>query len=252
MSSEFKQQLRSQMHAREVSSFGSWWSRYLKFVTAVQRAVHSGGDSSSDVAAKDGKKKLRSLKHIPVGEQKKPKDMFPTSLLTKDSEWSENKGDCVFRLQQCTVPLWGQVFPQPCQTPNRRRRQPQWTVRTHPKYKRSKPRCANCLHRRTDCSKRKRSPSSSAAAAARMMILTRHLHCVRIAPPTAHAAQVLGIEGNSIWHSSAWFNSAQPNLAQLNLVQLSTTQLGSTQLGPTLLNSTQLNLAQLHLELKIN
>ena len=54
MSGEFKQQLRIQMHAREVSSFGSW-SQYLKFVTAVQRAVHSESDSSLDDAVKDAK-----------------------------------------------------------------------------------------------------------------------------------------------------------------------------------------------------
>ena len=60
MSSEFKQQLKTQMHAREVSSFDSW-SRYLMFVTAVQRAVHSESGSSLDDAIKDGKKKIRSL-----------------------------------------------------------------------------------------------------------------------------------------------------------------------------------------------
>ena len=60
MRSEFKQQLKTQMHSREVRSFDSW-SRYLKFVTAVQRAVHSESDSSLDDAIKDGKKKIRSL-----------------------------------------------------------------------------------------------------------------------------------------------------------------------------------------------
>ena len=85
MSSEFKQQLEIQMHAREVSSFDSW-SRYLKFVTAVQRAVHSDGDSSSDGTTNDGKKKIRSLKNMSVGERKTPKDIFPNNLLTKDSE----------------------------------------------------------------------------------------------------------------------------------------------------------------------
>ena len=74
MSSEFKQQLKIQMRAREVSSFDSW-ARYLTFVTAVQRVVHSDSDSSSDDAIKDGKKKLRSLKNIPVGERKTPKDL---------------------------------------------------------------------------------------------------------------------------------------------------------------------------------
>ena len=77
--------------AREVSSFDSW-SRYLELVTAVQRAVHSDGDSSSDDAIKDGKKKIRSLNNIPVGERKTPKDLFPNSLLTKDCEWPERKG----------------------------------------------------------------------------------------------------------------------------------------------------------------
>ena len=49
MSSEFKQQLKIQMHARQVVSFDSW-AQYLKFVTSVQRAVQPDGDSSSDIA----------------------------------------------------------------------------------------------------------------------------------------------------------------------------------------------------------
>ena len=129
-------------------------------------------------------------------------------------------------------------------TSNRRLRQPQRTVRIHPKCERSKPRCESCLHRRIDCSSRRRSPSSSAAAA-RMMIHTRHLHYARLVPPWAPAARALGIECNSTWLNSTWFNSAQLNLAQLNSVQLSTTQLGSTQLGSALLGSTQLGSTQL-------
>jgi len=109
MSSEFKQQLKIQMHAREVSSFDSW-SRYLKFVTAVQRAVHSESDSSLDGAIKDGKKKIRSLKNIPVGERKTPKDLFPNSLLTKDSEWPEDKGDCVFDFNNVQCPYGEKCF----------------------------------------------------------------------------------------------------------------------------------------------
>ena len=82
MSSEFKQQLKIQMHAREVSSFGSW-SRYLKFVTAVQSAVYSESDSSLDDAIKDGKKKIRSLKKIPVGSERHPRNYFQTASLPK-------------------------------------------------------------------------------------------------------------------------------------------------------------------------
>ena len=109
MSSEFKQQLKIQMRAREVSSFDSW-SRYLKFVTAGQRAVHSESDSSLDDAVKDGKKKIRSLKNIPVGERKTPKDLFPNSLLTKDSEWLEGKGDCVFDFNNVQCPYGDKCF----------------------------------------------------------------------------------------------------------------------------------------------
>ena len=108
MSGEFKQQLKIQMHAREVSSFGSW-SRYLKFATAVQRAVHSESDSSLDDAVKDVKKKVRSLT-IPTGERKTPKDLFPNSLLTKDSEWPEDKGDCVFDFNNVQCPYGGKCF----------------------------------------------------------------------------------------------------------------------------------------------
>ena len=105
MGSEFKQQLKIQMHAREVSSFSSW-SQYLKFVTSVQRAVHSESDSSQDDASM---KKVRSLK-IPVGERKTPKDLFPNSLLTKDSEWPEDKGDCVFDFNNVQCPYGDKCF----------------------------------------------------------------------------------------------------------------------------------------------
>jgi len=108
MSGEFKQQLKIQMHAREVSSFDSW-SRYLKFVTAVQRAVYSESDSSLDDAVKDVKKKVRSLA-ITTGERKTPKDLFPNSLLTKDSEWPEDKGDCVFDFNNVQCPYGEKCF----------------------------------------------------------------------------------------------------------------------------------------------
>ena len=108
MSGEFKQQLKIQMHAREVSGFDSW-SRYLKFATAVQRAVHSESDSSLDDAVKDAKKKVRSLA-ITTGERKTPKDLFPNSLLTKDSEWPEDKGDCVFDFNNVQCPYGEKCF----------------------------------------------------------------------------------------------------------------------------------------------
>ena len=108
MSGEFKQHLKIQMHAREVSGFDSW-SRYLKFVTAVQRAVHSESDSSLDDAVKDAKKKVRSLA-ITTGERKTPKDLFPNSLLTKDSEWPEDKGDCVFDFNNVQCPYGEKCF----------------------------------------------------------------------------------------------------------------------------------------------
>ena len=108
MRSEFKRQLKIQMHAREISSFDR--SRYLKFVTAVQRAVHSDGNSSSDGAIKYGKKKIRPLKNIPVGERKTPEDLFPNSFLAKDSEWPEDKGDCAFDLDNVQCPYGGKCF----------------------------------------------------------------------------------------------------------------------------------------------
>ena len=180
MSTEFKRELIIQMHAREVSSFESW-SRYLKFVTAVQRAVHSDGDSSSDDAIKDSKKKIRSLNNIPVGERKAPKDLFPNSPLTKDSEWPERTRVTVcLTSTMYSAPMGTSVSAITSRTPNRHLRQLQRTARTHRKYERSSHRCASCLCRRSDCSWRRRSPEYSAAA--KMMIRTRHLHCVRIVP----------------------------------------------------------------------
>jgi hypothetical protein len=126
-------------------------------------------------------------------------------------------------------------------TPNRRLRQLQRTARTHShrRYERSTHRCASCLRRRSDCSWRRRSPASSAAAV-KMMIRTRHLHCLRIVFHRAPAARARRIERNSTWLSSTWFNSAQLILTRFNLVPLSTTQLGFTQLISTQLGSTSL------------
>ena len=197
MSGEFKQQLKIQMRAREVSSFDSW-SRYLKFVTAVQRAVHSESDSSLDGAIKDGKKKFRSLKNIPVGKRKTPMDPFPNSLLTQDREWPDDKGDCVFDFNNVQCPYGASVSAITSRTPNRRLRQLRRTARTHRKCERSSRRCAGCLRRRSDCSWRRRGPASSAAAV-KMMIRTRYRH---IAFHRAPAAQARRIECNSTWLSS--------------------------------------------------
>ena len=110
MSSEFKQQFKVQMHARQVVGFDSW-AQYLKFVTSVQRAVHSDTDASSDEGNKDviSKKKIRSLVTT-TGERKTPKDLFPNSLLTKDSEWPEDKGDCVFDFNNVQCPYGDKCF----------------------------------------------------------------------------------------------------------------------------------------------
>ena len=104
MNSEFKQQLKVQMHARQVVSFDSW-AQYLKFVTSVQRAVQSDGDSSSDDGGKDvtSKKKVRSL-ITTTGGRKTPKDLFPDSPLTSTSEWPEEKGRCVFDFNKVRCP----------------------------------------------------------------------------------------------------------------------------------------------------
>ena len=104
MSSEFKQQLKVQMHARQVVSFDTW-SQYLKFVTAVQRAVQSDDDSSSNDEAKEvtsSKKKFRSL--VATGGRKTPKDLFPDSPLTSTSEWPEERDRCVFDYNKVRCP----------------------------------------------------------------------------------------------------------------------------------------------------
>ena len=105
MNSEFKQQLKVQMHARQVVSFDSW-AQYLKFVTSVQRAVQSDGDSSSDDGGKDAtsKKKIRSLVTT-TGGRKTPKDLFPDSPLTIiTSEWPEERDRCVFDYNKVRCP----------------------------------------------------------------------------------------------------------------------------------------------------
>ena len=105
MSSEFKQQLKVQMHARQVVSFNSW-SEYLKFVTSVQRAVEPDDDSSSNDEVKDektsSKKKFRSL--VATGGRKTPKDLFPDSPLTSTSEWPVEKDRCVFDFNHVQCP----------------------------------------------------------------------------------------------------------------------------------------------------
>ena len=104
MSSEFKQQLKVQMHARQVASFSSW-SEYLKFVTSVQRAVESDDDSSSNDGGKDvtsKKKQFRSL--VTTGGRKTPKDLFPDSPLTSTSEWPPEKDICVFDFNHVQCP----------------------------------------------------------------------------------------------------------------------------------------------------
>ena len=240
MCSEFKQQLKIQMHAREVSSFDSW-ARYL-FFTSVQRAVHSDGDSSSDDANKDGKRKLRSLKISQTESEIHLRICFQTASSPKTVSGQRTRVTVFSTSTIYSAPMGTSVSATIPITPNRRLRSSQRTVRIHPKCERSKPRCASCLRRKIDCSRR-RSPSSSAAA--RMMIHTRHLHCVRLVPPWAPAARALEIECNSAWLNSTWFDSAQLNLVQLNSVQLSKTQLGLTQLGSTQLGSTQLGSTQL-------
>ena len=95
MDSEFKQQLKIQMHARQVTRFNSW-PEYLEFVTSVQRAVQSDDDQSSNDGGKDvtSKKKVRSL--VITGGRRLPKDVFPDSLLTSTSEWPVDRNRCVF------------------------------------------------------------------------------------------------------------------------------------------------------------
>ena len=39
-----------------------------------------------------------------------PKDLFPNSLLTKDSKWPEDKGDCVFDFNNVECPYGDKCF----------------------------------------------------------------------------------------------------------------------------------------------
>ena len=75
MDSGFRQQLKIQMHARQVTRFDSW-SQYLEFVTSVQRAVQSDDGSSSNDGGKDAtsKKKVRSL--VTTGGRRTPKGRY--------------------------------------------------------------------------------------------------------------------------------------------------------------------------------
>ena len=107
MDSEFKQQLKVQMHARQVVGFDSW-AQYLKFVTSVQRAVNSDTDASSDDENKKviSKKAVRSLVTT-TGGRKTPKDLFPDSPLTSTREWPEERDRCVFDYNKVRCPYGG-------------------------------------------------------------------------------------------------------------------------------------------------
>jgi hypothetical protein len=104
MDSGFKQQLKIQMHARQVTRFNSW-SQYLEFVTSVQRAVQSDDDASSNDGGKDitSKKKVRSL--VTTGGKRTPKEVFPDSLLTSTSEWPAERDRCVFNHNHVECPF---------------------------------------------------------------------------------------------------------------------------------------------------
>ena len=104
MSSEFKQQLKMAIYARQVVSFNSW-AQYIEFFTSVQRAVQPDSDSSSDDGGKevDTKKKVRSLVTT-IGGRKTPKDLFPDSPLTSTSEWPEERDRCVFDFNKVRCP----------------------------------------------------------------------------------------------------------------------------------------------------
>ena len=144
----------------------------LSPLCSVQRAVHSDTGASSDDGNKDliSKKKIRSLA-ITAGERKTPHDLFPSSLLTKDSEWPEDKGDCVLTSTIYSAPMETNISAIIPTTPNRRLRQLQRTARghRHRKCERSTHRCASWLRRRSNCSWRRRSPASSAEAVKRMI-----------------------------------------------------------------------------------
>ena len=82
MSSEFKQQLKVQMHARQVVSFDTW-SQYLKFVTSVQRAVQSDDGSSTHHRTMEAKMPPPRRSFVLLSQQaggKHPRICFQTAL----------------------------------------------------------------------------------------------------------------------------------------------------------------------------
>ena len=83
--SGFKQQLKIQMHARQVTGFDSW-SQYLEFVTSVQRAVQSDDGSSSNDGGKDATSKKKVWSLVTTGGRKTPQALFPDSPLTSTSK----------------------------------------------------------------------------------------------------------------------------------------------------------------------
>ena len=209
MNSEFKQQLKVQMHARQVVGFGSW-AQYLKFVTSVQRAVHSDTDASSDDGNKDviSRRRFGPSPSQPASERH-PRIYFQTASSPKTVSGQRTRVTVCLTSTMYSAPMETNVSAIMPTTPNRRLRQLQRTARTHRhrKCERSTHRCASWLRRRSDCSWRRRSPASSAAAVKRM-IRTRYRRIV-----------------SSI------------ELTQLGLKELNATLLGSAQLGSTQLNS---------------
>ena len=281
MDSEFKQRLKIQMRAREVNSFDSW-ARYLKlFVTAVQRAVHSDGDSPSDDINKDGKKKRRSLKTSQSDSERHLRICSQTASSPKTVSGQRTRVTVCFDLSKVRCPYGGQVFPQPCQSPqivNRRLRWQQRTVRTHPKSERSKSRCASCLRRKIDCSQLRRrrrrggvhqpqglSDSEDDDPHTQGTSTASNSHFLWFPQLVLSELNATGLGSNQLGSTqlnSTWLNSTASNshflwFPQLVLSELNATRLGSNQLGPTQLNSTwlnstrfnsaQLNLAQLSL-----
>ena len=100
MDSEFKQQLKIQMHARQVARFDSW-QQYLEFATSVQRAVQSGDVSSSNDGGKDAtsKKKVRSL--VTTGGGGNTQGSVSRQPSHQHQRVASREGPLCVRLQSC-------------------------------------------------------------------------------------------------------------------------------------------------------
>ena len=187
MSSEFKQQLKIQMHAREASSSDSW-SRYLKLLLQFRGPCSRTVAHHQTAQLKMIRRRSGLSKTFQSASERHPRIYFQTAPLPKTVSGQRTRVTVCLTSTMHSAPMGASVFAITPRTPNRRLRQLQRTARTHRKCERLGHRCASCLRRRSDCSWRRRS-SASSAAAVKMMSSMGHLHCVRSVPHRAPAAR---------------------------------------------------------------